>query len=899
METILLTGATGFLGTELAARLLAMPVSVKLYALVRASDDEEAAFRLRQAWYHDKNLFDAVGRQVVPIPGDFTVSRLGLPRALCQTLWNETTLALHAGAEIGFQKNRRALDATNVHGTRQMLSFASKMKRLRRFVHISTAYVAGQQNGAILEDAPMGTTFSSLYEKSKAQAERLVRASSLPFSICRPGMIVGRSDNGWIKSFNTIYYILKLLLLGKLPVLPIRPETPLNIVPVDYVADAVARIGFSEDALGKTFHLTCPKDAVPQAGELVRYVRHWAKRHLSVRLPRPVFAPVPSLKQVGLLYNRKETNRHKNFLTNFLTLLPYFYGGQDFDRTNTDELLGSYPLRWQDFIDPLLTFACRKNFMRQTGQTVFEQARVRRASQRYPITYYDMTADGIHKRSGSEVNRRIDDIVDALWAWGVRKGDRIALTGINSVDYMTLEHAIGLLGAVSVPIYYTTPAPETALLLRQSGASWYFIGDKRMMAQVDLLETSARMVSFSEAQTVRNPGVMRWETFLDKADAPAPPQHPDPLNLATIRYTSGTTGNPKGVMFCFGQLAWMGEAMAGLLDWKERNQSLRYLSFLPLSHVVEGILAAYAPYYLLARVDYYYLHSFDTLSAALPRVRPTVFFSVPRFYEKLWEQIASSRPGKIWLHANKGVLRQSLAVPLRKAALCKAGLDACGQLIVGSAPIQKALLLRFRALGIEIHNAYGQTEAPLIAINRPGDNIIPTIGTPLPETTVTRATGGELIVTGPQVAMGYYGMETDAIQNGVLKTGDLGILHRNGHITLRGRKKELIVTAYGKNISIPKLEERLKSIPGVFEAVLIGENRPYCTALLWLDREIADLDAEVTRINHTLSHPEQIRRYRVISRPLGISDGELTPNLKVKRANVEAHFAQEIEEMYR
>jgi long-chain acyl-CoA synthetase len=272
---------------------------------------------------------------------------------------------------------------------------------------------------------------------------------------------------------------------------------------------------------------------------------------------------------------------------------------------------------------------------------------------------------------------------------------------------------------------------------------------------------------------------------------------------------------------------------------------------------------------------------------------------VPRFYEKLWEQIGANRIGKLWLSAKEGPGKKALASLLRRAVLKKAGIDRCSQLIVGSAPVSEALLLRFRALGIEIHNAYGQTEAPLITINRVGDNRIPGIGTPLPETTVTAEADGELIVRGPQVALGYYGLETDTIRDGVLRTGDLGTIREDGHITLHGRKKDFIVTAYGKNISIPKIEERLKDIPGISEAVLIGEERPYCTALLWQEAEIPDLELRIEALNRSLSHPEQIRRYRLIERPLSIGAGELTPNLKVKRGAVEEHFREIIEEMYR
>ena len=897
-DTILLTGATGFLGTELAAKLLACPQPGTIYALVRAKDHKEAEHRLRAAWYHDQALYSAVGTRIIPVTGDFTKPGLGLEDSARQMLEDTVSLVIHAGAEIRFQKDKDDFAAANIQGTRHMLGFAAGLPRLRRFVYISTAFVAGQKSGVVREEAPAATVFSTFYEKSKAEAEELVKASGLPWSICRPSMIVGDSRTGWVKNFNTVYYVLKLMLLGQLPVLPLSPDTPVNIVPGDYVADAVVRISFLKDAAGRTFHLTCPRDMAPTAGELADYVRTWAGQNLHTDLREPLFLPLPVLKQAGLLYNQKTADRKKGFMTNLLTLLPYFYSAQDFDRTNADRLCGAYALPWREYIDSILRFACRKNFMRQTEHTVFEQAMERRASRRYPIRYYDITGKGIRQMTGPEVNARIEKVYDALWAWGIRKGDRVALTGINSVSYLVLEQAIGLLGAVSVPIYYTTPAEETAALLEKSGAGWFFIGDERMMKEAGKIQTKARLVSFSAGQRVRHEGVMRFGRFLRRAKGHAPRQYPDPSDLATIRYTSGTTGDPKGVMFSFAQLAFMGEVLTNLLPWQDRNDRMIYLSFLPLSHVVEGILASYAPYYVLADVEYYYLGDFGALTDALPKVRPNVFFSVPRFYEKLWDQVSANRLGKAWMDAEDGPAKKALGAVLKRAVLKKAGLDRCRQLIVGSAPISETLLRNFRALGIEIHNAYGQTEAPLITINRLGDNVIPTLGTPLPDTEVTVAEDGELIVRGPQVALGYYGLETDTIRDGVLWTGDLGSIDEKGHITLYGRKKDIIITAYGKNISIPKIEQRLMDIPGVSQAVLIGENRPYCTALLWLEGEVPDLDAQIAAMNAGLSHPEQIRRWTVIDKPLSIGAGELTPNLKVKRANVTSHLAKEIEAMY-
>lgn len=959
-NTFFITGGTGFLGTEIVLRLI-RTTQDPIYVLVRAGSESEGTHRLRSAWQHSDELCSAIGSQVLPVTGDFTKKDLGISSQNRQLLRENVTKIFHCGAEIGFQKDEKELMLVNCKGTENVLNFAYGCSRLQRFIHISTAYVAGQRSGVITEKPPesdgqmntqtacaetgcgknnrakkkhveAGANFSSLYEKSKALAEDLVRISGLPFSICRPGMIVGDSTTGRAKNFNTIYYVLKLFLLGKMPILPISPDTGLNLVPVDYVADAVVRIGADDDAEGKIFHLTCPSSMQPTAGQLAEYVRHWAKDNLSVDISKPAFLPLNILKKAGLSHNTKKNDRRKNAVSNLMTLLPYFFSNQEFDRTNTDAVAGRYDLEWQQYIDALLDFACRSNFMRQDGKTVFEQAQIRRASRRYPVSYYDVSADGITKYSGKEVNRKVLCIAGAMLAHGIRKGDRVALAGINSVDYMALDQAIGLIGAVSVPIYYTTPAAELDLLISRSGAQWFFAGDTRIMSQLGDLPSKINVVSFSiadncgdsswenssgsakggtdvfyEAKTT-HPDVIRWSEFLSGAVIPDNIDAPDPDDLATIRFTSGTTGEPKGVTFTFSQLAWMGSVMTALLPWKDRNRAMRYLSFLPQSHVVEGILASYAPYYMLAKADYYYLNDFDSLTSALPKVRPNVFFSVPRFYEKLWEQIMASNAGKRWFRTKKGPAKKALGAVIRHQALKKAGLDRCDQLIVGSAPVSEALLRDFRELGIEIYNAYGQTEAPLITINRLGDNQIPTVGTPLPETEVTMAQDGQLIVRGPQVTRGYYQLDTDSIQEGALMTGDLGTILENGHIELHGRKKEIIVTAYGKNISIPRIEEQLKNIPEIAEAVLIGDHRPYCTALLWLESDAAgSMEAEavsseiakrIRQINKGLSHPEQIRNFRIIEQPLSIQSGELTPNLKVKRAVVASHFKDVIQEMY-
>ena len=904
-EAIFITGATGLLGTEVVSRLLETTDS-RIYALVRADSEAEAASRLRSLWWDDAVLADAVGKRVIPVVGDITTNLSALNSQLSTLLSH----VIHCAADTGLQKSREELWRINVEGTRQVVRMAESLPHLQRFTYVSTAYVCGTQSGRIMEDAPLPTRFYSLYEQSKAEAEGIVRASGLPFIVCRPGMIVGNSLTGRTRNFNTVYYVLKLTLQGKLSVLPVSRHQRVNVVPVDYVAHQVANLTMNPSAAGHTFHLTAPADRLPEVGELVEAVRSWANDHLSINVPHPLCIPLPMLRTIGKRYNAGKNAKSRSLLSNLTALMPYFLDDHVFDRTNTDQLTGDYTLDWRTFLPTLLEFACRHNFMRLSDQTIFQQAMRRRESRHYPITYYNITAQGTERISGREMNAMVAHYVRQLNELGVKAGDTVALSGINCAEHAAIDQAIGLAGAVSVPIYYTTPADEITLLLSKSGARWFFKSltpaPSPKEKGVDSSSTGIKIEIYkfhSESRTLEN----ITEIIASKTNhSPLLGRGVGGDALATIRYTSGTTGEPKGVMFNFNQLKWMGEVLTNLLSWRDRNREMRYLSFLPMSHVVEGILAAYAPYCMLCRAKIYYLNDFHQLTRALPQVRPTVFFSVPRFYEKLWEQIEQNALGRQYLKMDDGWMKTLLGRVLRRAVLRKAGLNWCSQLLVGSAPISEELLMHFRALGIEIHNAYGQTEAPLITLNRLGHNVIPSIGTPLPDTSVTTAPDGELIVSGPQVALGYYRLQTDTFKNGCLHTGDLGHIDADGNVFISGRKKDMLITSYGKNINCTKIEQRLCDIPCVEQAVLVGEQRPYCTALLWVKvpsgtvegTSKASLHEAIERMNSQLSHPEQVKRFLIISTPLSISRGELTPNLKVKRNVVLEHYKQQIETLY-
>ena len=245
-----------------------------------------------------------------------------------------------------------------------------------------------------------------------------------------------------------------------------------------------------------------------------------------------------------------------------------------------------------------------------------------------------------------------------------------------------------------------------------------------------------------------------------------------------------------------------------------------------------------------------------------------------------------------------------LAVPLRQALLRKAGLDQCRQLLVGSAPMSLELLESFRSLGIEIHNAFGVTEAPLITLSRLGRNELGSVGEPLPETEVRIGDDGLVYVRGPQVTRGYDGIDEPVVDaDGWFCTGDLATLSGDGNLVLNGRAKEILVTSYGKNIAPQKIEVFLKDVDGVSEAMVVAEGRPFTTALLWLEDATAEqdfvaLDEAVRATNERLSHPEQVKRWAVARDALTTAAGELTPNLKVRRSVVASTRAAAIDALY-
>lgn len=927
---VLLTGATGFLGTYIA-EALCFTTDARLIVLVRSVDEQTAIRRMQRAWWDHQELVQQIGKRIDVIAGDVTYPDLQLDVTAYRELTETVTHIIHAAADLRLHAPLEQMRLVNVAGTQNMLRLAGCIHRhhgLQRFSHVSTAYVAGKRQGAVSEDDLADAFgFNNAYEQSKFEAEQLVRNThfQLPVSVFRPGMIVGHSKTGAVKTFNTLYYPLRLYLAGHLRLIPVNPSLCVNMVPVDYVASAIVHATIAPSAVGTTFHLTAPNEMLPTVRELIDAVRTWATECLQTKPPKPVYLPLPLHQSAVLL---------PGTLGKLQSLAGYFHEQRVYSRENADRFYGPYPHQWRTMLPQLLEYATQHGFLHRSERTVHEQLLFRLNSKSRPVVFADIVGNRTVPVSAGQMRREINAIAASLSAFGIKPGDLVAITGLNSTRHVAINAAIGLIGAVSVPLYYTSPPQEIAAIVADSGAKLLLVGSPKMLPQLGELAKSTPVVSFcrdpipDSAQAITS-----WEAFLQQGADHPEPQLPLvlPDDPATVCYTSGTTGMPKGVVFTHRQLRWMAENIAALPPWPQRNKTIRYISFLPLSHVVEGILGAYAPYYAPAALRMFYLEQFSQLPTALRLAQPTFFFSVPRFYEKLWEKAVqnplirlfagrkarSPRVGRLFagrkarpprvdqISTSRNTLPGYISRMLGRLVLWRAGLHRCGYLVVGSAPVSEQLLCNLAQLGIAVHNAYGLTEAPLITINRPGHNQLHTVGAPLPQTQLSISPSGEILVCGPQVAAHYHGnaQSKPLLDADWLRTGDLGRLNPDGHLVVEGRQKDIIVTAYGKNIAPGKIETMLRQLPGIQEALLIGEGRPYCTAILWMDKNSAhaeweEFDQQIAAINTQLSHPEQVKRWLVLPYHLTVETGELTANLKLRRDVVVRKLAAQIADLY-
>ncbi len=355
---VLLTGATGFVGTALLARLVQPPHERRVWALVRAPDDAQAAARLRAALAPLVDDLDAACSRVVAVAADLEQPWLGLDARQTEAISRWVTDIVHAAASVSFALPLDEARAINVDGTRRVLDLALRCAAsgngLRRFAHVSTAYVAGTHRGRFGEDDhDVGQGFHNSYEQTKWEAERLVRAHAerLPVQVLRPSIVVGDADSGWTSSFNVIYTPLRAYARGALPVVPAVRRAPVDVVPVSFVADAIGALALSDAGECRTYHLTASEQA-SSVGELIalsaRRLRRPPLRTITPRLYRRAVHPVL------LARSRGATRR---WLQRADVFFPYFAARVRFDASRTRAAFAPRPPALAGYFDRLIDYA--------------------------------------------------------------------------------------------------------------------------------------------------------------------------------------------------------------------------------------------------------------------------------------------------------------------------------------------------------------------------------------------------------------------------------------------------------------------------------------------------------------------------------------------------------------
>jgi long-chain acyl-CoA synthetase len=579
----------------------------------------------------------------------------------------------------------------------------------------------------------------------------------------------------------------------------------------------------------------------------------------------------------------------------------------------------------------------------------------------------DLTAMRHHDRdtgdwrdiSWADYGREARQVAMGLASLGIQAGDAVAVFSPNRPEWHVADIGSMCAGAMTVPIYLNNAPPQVAYVAGHSGSRVAFVAGEEQLHKIEKVRdqaTALEHVVIFDGESSADGFVLSWSDFRERGaqhDAANPLEFDrrcgavQPDDVATVVYTSGTTGMPKGVMLTHRNIVWTADS---LLQIYTEDENGRRLSYLPLAHIAERITSHFVQCFIGSQT--WFAGGIDTLLQDLLDCRPTVFFAVPRVWEKfhagLMAKVAEREEGERQMF--EGLLTLAVAaVELRQEgeeitednvhALEMAdqmafgpirerlGLDHVKFAVSGAAPINPELLKFWHAIGIPIAEVYGQTEDSGPATLNPLDRIkIGTVGPALPGVDVRIAGDGEILVRGGNVFQGYFKNPegtAGALKDGWLYTGDVGELDEDGYLTITDRKKDLIITAQGKNVAPQELESRLKYHPLVSQAVVIGDRRPYLIALITLDpealarfaaeRELTDADAPATHqhadvqaavadavsaVNAEFSSAEQIKRWTILPRDFLVEEEEITPTLKVRRRAIIEKYAEAIDALY-
>jgi long-chain acyl-CoA synthetase len=558
----------------------------------------------------------------------------------------------------------------------------------------------------------------------------------------------------------------------------------------------------------------------------------------------------------------------------------------------------------------------------------------------------------------TEVNERVDRIAAGLIASGVCKGDVVSILGQTCLDWALCDLAILRAGGVSVGIYPTLTGEQAGYILKDSSTRFLFVEDADQFSKLlPLLDRIPSLRSFAGwQQDTRTLNLLSLSDLEEKGlraiekDGTVTHRREEALqpgDVALLVYTSGTTGPPKGARLTHRNVLAQLD-MLGIMEEPDQNDVMMF--FLPLAHVGERIPGHYNRIY--RGVPAAFVEDFNRILDDIQDIRPTVFGSVPRIFEKAYARIRAetgnasplkrrvftwsmdvgrqaSRLRQTGSKLPAGLrLRRALADQLVYRKIHKAFGGRARYFISAAAPISVDILEFFHASGLLILEGYGQTEVSCFCtLNRPDDYRLGSVGKALPGIELQIAEDSEILVRGPTVFQGYHNQpELSAetlMENGWVHTGDLGRLDEDGFLWIIGRKKEIIITSGGKNVTPSNIENLLMTHPLVEHALVHGDRRKYLTALLGLDTDaakdwaiqrgiscepydqlirhpalLAEIQGIVDGANKRLARYETIKRFAILPRTLQLEQGELTPTLKIRRKIVEEHHRDLLDSLY-
>ncbi|AKJ07424.1 long-chain acyl-CoA synthetase [Archangium gephyra] len=553
---------------------------------------------------------------------------------------------------------------------------------------------------------------------------------------------------------------------------------------------------------------------------------------------------------------------------------------------------------------------------------------------------------GFESLTAADIVRTVRRLARGLIALGVEPGHRVALMSKTRVEWVLLDYAILATGATTVPIYETSSAEQVEWIISDSGAVMAFFETDTLHGlyrqAADRLPACRHTFVIDQAalEHLQQRGDEVDEARLDERLSGLRTSH-----LATLIYTSGTTGRPRGCELTHGNIRMNALQVLGFAGNIITPED-RTMLFLPLAHALAKML-------FLASVERGNAVAFATsagkLTEELALVRPTWFGTVPRVLEKVFQTAQQKADqagrGRVFNLAADAAIRysreQSAGGVSLVARLQHVVFDRLvyrtlrsvlgGQLrfvVSGGGPLPERLNHFYNGMGVKVLEGYGMTEtSPVLTINSDQASRIGTVGQPLPGTTVRLAEDGEILVKGPQIFQGYWHNEEASKRaftpDGWLQTGDLGSLDEQGFLRITGRKKEILVTAAGKNVAPGPLEDRIREHPLVSQAMVVGEGKPFVAALVTLDPSAfkqwarkngkegqpleslledsalrTEVGQAIENANRSVSRAESIRKFAILPEDFTIERNELTPSLKVRRHIVGEHYAQVITQLF-